>query len=298
MSARDFAALPALELQPEAAQALTHPPRAMQSTAATDSFQADMAAKLQAIAAYAQINLLPAADTNTRVRVMPWWSPLACASVVVAAALGSSGPLNSALSQKRALVQAADVQLQEKTSQLEAASKALQGGTLTEQTLALQAAVTQQERLLALMGGAGGAIAAGTIPAGTAFDPAAPRALTQDFSVLLEALSRTRVDGLWLTQLRIDKRSQELKIEGSARDAQMVSSYIDELSRNPRFKGLVVTSVDVVRAAPGSAPTNPLATGAAAPTNAEPARFKLSLATASTVPPTPMAAAVAARNTP
>lgn len=294
MSARDQSALPELEPLIEAAQPLPQPVQPPPlATPSADAYRADMAAKLQAIAAYAQINLLPAVDAPIPVRVLPWWSPLACASVVVAAALGSSAPLNSALTQKRALAQAADTQLQEKTSQLEAASKALQGGTLAEQALALQAAVTQQERLLALLGSAAGASAAGATVNPTAAGP-----LTQDFSVLLEALSRTRVEGLWLTQLRIDKRSQDLKIEGSARDAQMVSTYIDELSRNPRFKGLAVTSVEVVRAAPGSAPSYPAATGTAALAITEPARFKLSLVAASTVPPTPMAAAVAARNAP
>ena len=273
--------MPPLEVLTDAAQVIQQARQAAVATSASTGSAAelnDTATTLQAIAAYAQINLLPTQDSANLRGGLPWWSPIACAAVVAALALGSSLPLGSSVAARQAQVLGLEAQLQQKTSQLAALAKAAPGGTVAEQSLALQAAVTQQERLLGTLGGTVGStvmVAAAQAPGtGALIDPAAVRALAQDFSKLLEALSRTRVDGLWLTQVRIDKRNQELKIEGQARDAQMVSGYIDELSRNPQLKGLVVSAVEVTRPAAATAVTSDAAAAAAV----EPARFKLALA--------------------
>ena len=307
MSARDFNELPPLEVLTDAAQVIQQARQAAVATSASTGSAAelnDTATTLQAIAAYEQINLLPTQDSANLRGGLPWWSPIACAAVVAALALGSSLPLGSSVAARQAQVLGLEAQLQQKTSQLAALAKAAPGGTVAEQSLAMQAAVTQQERLLGALGGAlggtlGGAlggtvmVAAAQAPgAGALIDPAAVRALAQDFSKLLEALSRTRVEGLWLTQVRIDKRNQELKIEGQARDAQMVSGYIDELSRNPQLKGLVVSAVEVTRPAAATAITSDAVAAA------EPARFKLALASKAAPVLTTAAATATAAATP
>jgi hypothetical protein len=240
---------------------------------------AAMGTELQAIAGFAQVNLFEAV-TVTRQRELPWWSPLACIGLVASVALGSSLQLDPLVTALKARALKREAQVQEQSQLIEQASRLNKGGSAQDQALALQAALTQQERRLALLGGethgnggAGGSDATGT-----------PRAVptAQDFSALLEGLSRTRVDGLWLTQVRLDRRTQEVRLEGQARNAQLVSGYIDDLSRNPRFKGLVLSAVEV---------SKPAARGAFGAEPLEPARFKLAsaIAAAPGAPSTPPA---------
>jgi hypothetical protein len=220
-----------------------------------------MNAELQAIAGFAQVNLLEQVAV-TRNRQLPWWAPLACIGLVTSAAVGSGLQLDPLVVALKDRATATEAQVQEQTQRIEAAARLNKSGTAKQQAEALQAALTQQERLLVLLGG--------TSANGAGAQPAAGRSPTaQEFSALLEGLSRTRVDGLWLTQVRLDRRTQEVRLEGQARHAQLVSHYIDDLSRNPRFKGLVLSAVEVSR------PT-PRAAGAVEPP--EPARFKLASA--------------------
>lgn len=226
-----------------------------------------MNTELQAIAGFAQVNLFEVITVTHR-RELPWWSPLACIGLVASMALGSSlqlDPLVTAL-ETRALKR--EAQVQEQSRLIEQAARMNKGGSVQDQALALQAALTQQERRLVLLGG-------DTRAAGTEARSGAAHAVptAQDFSALLEGLSRTRVDGLWLTQVRLDRRTQEVRLEGQARNAQLVSGYIDDLSRNPRLKGLVLSAVEVAR---------PAARGATGTEPSEPARFKLASAVAST----------------
>lgn len=220
---------------------------------------AAMSAELQAIAGFAQVNLLEAI-TVSRSRGLPWWSPLACVGLVASIALGSGLQLEPLVIDLKARALKREAQAQEQARLIELAARQNKGGSAKDQALALQAALTQQERLLVLLGGE---------PRGADAVPT-----SQDFSALLEGLSHTRVDGLWLTQVRLDRRTQEVRLEGQARQAQLVSGYIDELSRNPRFKGLVLAAVEVSR---------PTARGlAVSGTDApEPARFKIASALAS-----------------
>ena len=227
-------------------------------------------AELQAIGGFAQVNLLELVVV-TRDRRLPWWAPLACAGLVVSAALGSSLQLSPLVVALKAKATAREALVLEQTRLLEAAARQNKAGTPKDQAVALQAALTQQERVLALLGGA---------PSAAATPGAA--ATSQDFSALLEALSHTRVDGLWLTQVRFDRRTQEVRLEGQTRQAPLVSTYINDLSRNPRFKGLVLAAVEVTR---------PAARGAASNEAPELARFKLASATFS---PANAAAAVPA----
>ena len=219
-----------------------------------------VSAELQAIAGFAQVNLLETMAV-IRDRQLPWWSPLACVALVASIALGSGLQLNPLVAALKARAVKREAQVQEQSQLIEAAARMNKAGTAKDQAQALQAALTQQERLLALLGGASSnALASGTAPT------------AQDFSILLEGLSHTRVDGLWLTQVRLDRRTQEVRLEGQARNAQLVSTYIDELSHNPRFKGLVVSAVEVSR------PAARAAGGAGGADGAEPARFKLASA--------------------
>ena len=233
---------------------------------------ASASAELQAIAGFAQVNLLETMAV-TRTRGLPWWSPLACIGLVASVALGSSLQLNPLVTALKARAAKREAQVHEQTKLIEAAARQNRGGNSKDQAQALQAALTQQERMLALLGGASGTAATtGTAPT------------SQDFSALLEGLSHTRVDGLWLTQVRLDRRTQEVRLEGQTRNAQLVSTYIDELSRNPRFKGLVLAAVEVSRPAGRGA-------GVAGNEAIEPARFKLAsaaaVATAATAATTP-----------
>ena len=211
-----------------------------------------MNAELQAIAGFAQVNLLEAI-TVSRSRGLPWWSPLACVGLVASIALGSGLQLEPLVIDLKARALKREAQAQEQARLIELAARQNKGGSAKDQALALQAALTQQERLLALLGGE---------PRGADAVPT-----SHDFSALLEGLSQTRVDGLWLTQVRLDRRTQEVRLEGQAQHAQLVSGYIDALTRNPRFKGLVLAAVEVSRPA-------------ARTDAAEPARFKLASALA------------------
>ena len=220
--------------------------------------------ELQAIAGFAQINLLETIDVSSR-SGLPWWSPLVCIGLAASVALGSGLQLDPLVTTLKARALKREAQVQEQASLIELAARQNKGGSAKDQALALQSALTQQERLLALLG---------TDRRG---GDAAPT--SQDFSALLEGLSRTRVEGLWLTQVRLDRRTQEVRLEGQARHAQLVSGYIDELSRNPRFKGLVLAAVEVSRPAARGA-------GAAGTEPAEPARFKLASAVGTDTRPT------------
>ena len=218
-------------------------------------------AGLQAIAGFAQVNLLEV-NVPERNRALPWWSPLACVALVASIALGSGLQLDPLVTQLKARALKREAQVQEQIHLIDLAARQNKGGSAADQAQALQAALTQQERLLALLGGdSRGSVGEG-VPT-----------TAQDFSALLEGLSRTRVDGLWLTQVRLDRRSQEVRLEGQARHAELVSGYIDELSRNPRFKGLVLAAVEVSRPAPRAGVAGIAET-------AEPARFKLASALA------------------
>jgi hypothetical protein len=234
-----------------------------------------------AIAGFAQVNLLEAVVVAPR-RGVPWWAPVVCAAVVSAAALGSSLHLNPRLAAMKSMALQREAQAQQQAGLIEAVARQQRGGSTQDQAQALQAALAQQQRLLALLGGTGGvpaadkttdAAAGSAADASTAMPPTA-----QNFSALLEGLSQTRIDGLWLTQVRLDRRTQEVRLEGQAQDAQRVPGYIDALTRNPRFKGLVLAAVEVSR---------PAARGAAVKANeaieaSEPARFKLASAAVAT----------------
>jgi len=248
---------------------------------------------LRAIAGFAQVNLLEIIPV-TRRRSLPWWAPLASAGVVAAAALGSSLYLNPEVNAQKARIAAVESRVLEHTQRLEAAARASKPGNPAEQAQALQAALAQQERLLALLGGAVSDAADSSAAAGRA-DTAAPTAAptTQAFSALLEGLSRTRVDGLWLTQVRLDRRTQVVQLEGQTRHPQLVSTYIDDLSRNPRFQGLVLATLDVSRPAgrPAAGPTTAGGGEAAAPAP-ELASFRLASAPQASAGPGGAAVAV------
>jgi len=252
---------------------------------------------LRAIAGFAQVNLLEVIPI-TRQRSLPWWAPLASAGVVAAAALGSSLYLNPEVTAQKARIAAVESRVLEHTQRLEAAARASKPGNPAEQAQALQAALAQQERLLALLGGAVSDAADSSAAAGRA-DTAAPTVAptaaptTQAFSALLEGLSRTRVDGLWLTQVRLDRRTQVVQLEGQTRHPQLVSTYIDDLSRNPRFQGLVLATLDVSRPAgrPAAGPTTAGGGEAAAPAP-ELASFRLASAPQASAGPAGAAVAV------
>lgn len=241
-------------------------------------------AGLQAIAGFAQVNLLEQIAV-TRDRRLPWWAPLVCIGLVTSVALGSGLQLNPLAVALKERATTTEAQVLEQTQRIEAAARQNKAGTAKEQAQALQAALAQQERLLALLGGTSTAK-----PGASAATAAGQPPTAQDFSALLEGLSRTRIDGLWLTQVRLDRRTQEVRLEGQARHAQLVSAYIDDLSRNPSFKGLVLSAVEVSR---------PAARAGGAMEAPEPARFKLvsAVAAAGTAAHTPTGGLVGAAAT-
>ncbi len=57
------------------------------------------------------------------------------------------------------------------------------------------------------------------------------------FSAHLEALARQRVDGLWLTGLRLRRAGRDLVIRGSALDAALVPVLVQRLGGEPAFAG-------------------------------------------------------------
>jgi hypothetical protein len=234
---------------------------------------AAMAAGLQALAGFAQVNLLEEISVS-KDQHLPWWAPAAAVGVVVSAALGSALQLNPLVSAQKARITAVEAQVLEQSQRIDAAARLQKNGTVAEQVQALQAALAQQERTLLLLGGgvppAVPAVGGAALPLGGVARPAAIAPTSQAFSAQLEGLSHTRVEGVWLSKLRLDRRTQEVRLEGLARDARLVSTYIDELSRNPRFKGLVLATVEVARPAV-SAPVSAEAAAAVA----EPASFRL-----------------------
>jgi len=57
------------------------------------------------------------------------------------------------------------------------------------------------------------------------------------FSALLAGLARQRVEGLWLTGLRVAASGSELEIEGSATAPELVPRLVAGLAREPEFRG-------------------------------------------------------------
>ena len=110
---------------------------------------AAMSAELQAIAGFAQVNLLEAI-TVSRSRGLPWWSPLACVGLVASIALGSGLQLEPLVTDLKARALKREAQAQEQARLIELAARQNKGGSAKDQALALQAALTQQERLLGL----------------------------------------------------------------------------------------------------------------------------------------------------
>lgn len=259
---------------------------------------ANLDAGLQAIAGFAQVNLLEDMPVARR-QTLPWWAPLACVGVVASAALGSSLQLDPLVTAQKARIAAIESRVLEHTQRLEAAARASKTGSPAEQVQALQAALSQQERMLALLGGAVPGSADSSAVAGEDGSRAVAAATTaQAFSALLEGLSHTRVDGLWLTKVRLDRRTQEVQLEGQTFHPQLVSTYIDDLSRNPRFKGLVLSTMDVSRPAARpvltsamSSTAGPTAAGTSEATDPAPALASFRLASAPQALPAPAGAA-------
>lgn len=76
------------------------------------------------------------------------------------------------------------------------------------------------------------------------------------FAAKLKAFARTPVDGVWLTQIRIDHTAGSLSVEGRALDAAQVPAWISGLRRDPllaqvTFAALELRATD--ERAPGAA---------------------------------------------
>jgi hypothetical protein len=84
------------------------------------------------------------------------------------------------------------------------------------------------------------------------------------FSAYLAALARRGVQGVWLTGVEVNGRSNDLVIKGRALSAELVPAYVRELSRDPVFAGRALNALQVI-AREEAAPPAPGATSGARP---------------------------------
>ncbi len=72
-------------------------------------------------------------------------------------------------------------------------------------------------------------------------------------ATVLEALAQATLDGVWLTQIRVDRDTGIVQLDGPTRDARLVTDYLSALARQAPFAGLAVRKVAVKpRAAQGA----------------------------------------------
>ena len=77
---------------------------------------------------------------------------------------------------------------------------------------------------------------------------AGPDAGGAGFSAHLEGLARQRVEGLWLTGLRLGAGGREVVIRGSALDAALVPLLVQRLGAEPAFAGMRFAALTIDRA--------------------------------------------------
>jgi hypothetical protein len=130
-----------------------------------------------------------------------------------------------------AAVAAADrqaTQLREQFAQMSRDSSGLARSKALENEIAsMEAALTRRRGLLQdLSTGAGG-------------NP-------EGFSRFFSALARSRIDGLWLTSIRIAGQPADVVLEGRVTDGKLVPAYIESLHRESAFAGRSVSELRLV----------------------------------------------------
>jgi len=89
------------------------------------------------------------------------------------------------------------------------------------------------------------------------------------YSAYFQALARGRVNGLWLTGVRIDGPQADIGLRGRALQAELLPGYLNGLARQPVLQGKAFGHVEISRpAAPGTAAQSTLAVPAPAATPA------------------------------
>jgi hypothetical protein len=91
----------------------------------------------------------------------------------------------------------------------------------------------------------------------------------EGFSKYLAALARQGTQGVWLTGIQVDGKSNDLVIKGRALRADLVPAYVRSLSRDATFSGRALSALQVT--AREEAPRGNGATAPQAP--AAPLRF-------------------------
>lgn len=74
---------------------------------------------------------------------------------------------------------------------------------------------------------------------------------SRGFSPYFTALARQRVEGLWLTDVRIEDGGARLSVGGNVLQADMVPQYMGRLSREPVMQGKTFATLKINRKAAG-----------------------------------------------
>jgi len=72
---------------------------------------------------------------------------------------------------------------------------------------------------------------------------------TTGFSAHLEGLARQRLPDLWLTGIRIEAGGEELSLNGSALQPELVPRFLQQLGNEPSFRGKEFSIFQMARAA-------------------------------------------------
>ncbi|SHG98082.1 PilN domain-containing protein [Massilia sp. CF038] len=68
---------------------------------------------------------------------------------------------------------------------------------------------------------------------------------TRGFSPYFRAFARQKVDGLWLTELRVAGSGNAIGVQGNALNAELVPQYLQRLAREPVMKGATFSTLEI-----------------------------------------------------
>lgn len=134
-----------------------------------------------------------------------------------------AGVLETAAAQREAL----QAKAQQELDQLTAAATRPVSALLTERVKSAQAQVAQREALLGVIGGTTKMTASG-------------------FSPRMRALAHSGMEGIWLNAFTLAPGYVALK--GAAMNAGLLTTYMDQLGKQPPFSGMRFSGMDAVLA--------------------------------------------------
>jgi len=75
---------------------------------------------------------------------------------------------------------------------------------------------------------------------------------SNDFVAPVAQLEKQNVDGIWLSRFSLLNKGQDIELYGLARQPQMVSKYLQQLSTRPAYEGRAFRRIEVNRSTQGN----------------------------------------------